>query len=273
VAATITTYMAHNWKWAALIVLAPSLVFAQSANLTTAQKNESLGAATVSSTAITPQLILPDSTSLEFVYTQKADYPLAAERDGIQGEVMVRVNISETGDVESTEVLSGNPILADAAVRAAKKFKFKPFIRSGEPIKVATKLPFDFYFRDKVLPTNVPVDSNKTEPSGTSASAGTDVPKRVKVSAGVTTGLLIRKIQPVYPHEAKLNHIQGSVVMRAIIGKDGRIKDLTPISGPKELIPPSIGAVQQWVYKPYLLLGEPVEVDTQITVNYTLSRF
>lgn len=170
-------------------------------------------------------------------------------------------------------MLPGTPILADAAVRAAKKFKFKPFIRNGKPVKVATKLPFDFYFRDKVLPIDIPRDANRTGASENSASSGTDVPKRIKVGAGVTTGMLIRKIQPVYPPEAKHNRIQGSVVMRAIIGKNGRIKDLTPISGPKELVPASIGAVQQWQYRPYMLNGEPVEVDTQITVNFALSPF
>lgn len=226
-------------------------------------------------TAAVPPTVTPvvaDSKTLEMVHRQKAEYPFVAERDGIQGQVIVKVQVSETGDVEKTEVLSGDPILAEAAVRAAKKFKFKPFIRNGKPVKVATKLPFDFYFRDKVMPLNVPKDtpikaSGSASPEG---STGVDALKRIKVGAGVTTGLLIRKIQPVYPREAKQKHIQGNVVMQAIIDKDGRIKNLTPISGPKELIPASIGAVQQWQYRPYLLLGEPVEVETQITVHFQL---
>jgi len=60
-------------------------------------------------------------------------------------------------------------------------------------------------------------------------------------------------------------------VLRAVIGKDGLIKDLRVISGPEELISPSVRAVRQWVYRPYLLKGEPVEVDTQVSVNYALS--
>jgi TonB family protein len=95
-------------------------------------------------------------------------------------------------------------------------------------------------------------------------------PKTVSVSAGVTQGLLIRKIAPVYPSEAKHNGIQGTVVLKAVIGKDGRIKDLRAVSGPKELYAASIGAVQQWQYRPYLLLGQPVQVDTMITVNFQL---
>jgi outer membrane biosynthesis protein TonB len=59
-------------------------------------------------------------------------------------------------------------------------------------------------------------------------------------------------------------------VLAAVIGKDGGVKDLRVISGPRELVDASIGAVQQWRYKPFLLMGDPVEVDTNITVNFTL---
>ncbi len=70
-----------------------------------------------------------------------------------------------------------------------------------------------------------------------------------------------------------MNHIQGAVVLRAIIGKDGEVHDLTPLSGPPELVQSAMGAVRQWRYRPYYLKGEPVEVDTQITVNYVLHPF
>jgi protein TonB len=60
------------------------------------------------------------------------------------------------------------------------------------------------------------------------------------------------------------------VILRAIINKEGRIVDLQLVSGPKELAAAAIGAVQQWHYKPYLLKGEPVEVDTRVQVNFTL---
>jgi periplasmic protein TonB len=96
-------------------------------------------------------------------------------------------------------------------------------------------------------------------------------PQRIKVSAGVTAGLLIRKVQPVYPLIAKEARISGSVVLQAIIGKDGSIQHLRAVSGHPMLIQSAIAAVSQWKYKPYLLNGEPVEVETQVTVNYTLA--
>jgi TonB family protein len=83
-------------------------------------------------------------------------------------------------------------------------------------------------------------------------------------------GNLIARPDPVYPAEARAAGIQGSVLLRAIISKTGDIEDLKVVSGPKELTESAIDAVKQWKYKPYLLNGEPVEVDTTITVNYML---
>jgi len=96
-------------------------------------------------------------------------------------------------------------------------------------------------------------------------------PQRVRVSQGVTQGLLIRKIQPNYPPLARQARIQGSVLLQAEISKDGTIENLHLLSGHPMLAPAAIEAVKQWKYKPYILNGEPVEVETQITVNFTLS--
>jgi len=96
-------------------------------------------------------------------------------------------------------------------------------------------------------------------------------PQRVRVSQGVTQGLLIRKVQPNYPPLARQARIQGTVLLQAEISRDGTIENLRLISGHPMLAPAAIEAVKQWRYKPYILNGEPVEVETQITVNFTLS--
>jgi protein TonB len=96
-------------------------------------------------------------------------------------------------------------------------------------------------------------------------------PQRVRVSQGVSQGLLVRKVQPNYPPLARQARIQGSVLLQAEISKDGSIENLRLISGHPMLAPAAIEAVKQWKYKPYFLNGEPVEVETQITVNFTLS--
>jgi protein TonB len=95
-------------------------------------------------------------------------------------------------------------------------------------------------------------------------------PQRVRVSAGVTNGLLIRKVSPNYPPLARQARIQGQVVLRAQISKDGSIEGLTLVSGHPMLVQSALDAVKQWKYKPYLLNGEPVEVDTEVLVNFTL---
>ena len=96
-------------------------------------------------------------------------------------------------------------------------------------------------------------------------------PQRVRVSQGVSQGLLVHQVKPTYPALARQARIQGQVVLQALIAKDGTIQNLHMVSGHPMLAPAAIEAVKQWRYKPYFLNGEPVEVETQITVNFTLS--
>jgi protein TonB len=98
------------------------------------------------------------------------------------------------------------------------------------------------------------------------------VPQKVRVSSGVAQGMLIRQVRPQYPPLAQKAHIQGAVVLQAVIGKDGSVEDLRVISGHPLLTAAAIDAVRQWLYKPYTLNGEPVSVDTQISVNFTLAN-
>ncbi|HMD17214.1 MAG TPA: energy transducer TonB [Terriglobales bacterium] len=96
-------------------------------------------------------------------------------------------------------------------------------------------------------------------------------PQRVRVSMGVSQGLLIRRVQPNYPPLAKQARIQGQVVLQAEISKDGTIQNLQLVSGHPMLAPAAIEAVRQWRYKPYLLNGEPVAVETTVLVNFSLT--
>jgi periplasmic protein TonB len=97
------------------------------------------------------------------------------------------------------------------------------------------------------------------------------VPQRIRISAGVTRGLLIQRVEPAYPTLAKAARVQGDVVLSAIIDANGQIKNLQLVSGHPMLVPAAIAAVKQWRYKPYLLNGQPVEVETTITVIFTLT--
>lgn len=92
----------------------------------------------------------------------------------------------------------------------------------------------------------------------------------LRVSQGVAQGFLVHEVKPVYPPLARQARIQGAVMLQAIIGKDGRIEKLRLSSGHPMLAPAAIEAVKQWRYRPYTLNGEPVEVETEITVNFVL---
>ena len=83
---------------------------------------------------------------------------------------------------------------------------------------------------------------------------------------------IVSQAQPKYPPEAKEKRIQGTVVLNVTIGKDGTVEDLKVASGPKELRQSALTAVRQWTYKPYLVDGNAVEVDSTISVRYSLKE-
>ncbi|MCC7175895.1 MAG: TonB family protein [Bryobacterales bacterium] len=96
------------------------------------------------------------------------------------------------------------------------------------------------------------------------------VPQRIPVGGNVQQAKLVNQPKPQYPPLARQARIQGTVRFTAIIGVDGRIQNLTLVSGHPLLVPAAQAAVKEWVYQPTLLNGEPVEVVTQIDVNFTL---
>ena len=97
-------------------------------------------------------------------------------------------------------------------------------------------------------------------------------PDRIRVGGNVQSYNLVKKVTPVYPPLAKQARVQGTVRFSVIINKDGTIQNIQLVSGHPLLVPSATEAVRQWVYKPTLLNGNPVEVITQIDVNYTLSE-
>jgi protein TonB len=175
------------------------------------------------------------------------------------------------------------------AAAAVKVVKIQSEIISGQlgtPTRIPTKIQM---IKEEEAPpdlggSGVPGGVPGGSPGGSQggviggilSSTHVDVPKvatpaRVRVSTGVATGLLIKKVTPNYPQLAKQARIQGQVVLQAEISKDGTIQNLQLISGHPMLAPAAIEAVRQWRYKPYLLNGEPVAVETQVVVNFSLS--
>jgi periplasmic protein TonB len=108
--------------------------------------------------------------------------------------------------------------------------------------------------------------------SNAAASLVAPMPKHIRVSQGVILGQLIHRVEPVYPRIARGARVQGAVQLKAIISKNGDITELEVVSGHPILIPAALEAVKQWRYRPYLLNGEAVEVETSITVNFTIAE-
>jgi protein TonB len=95
-------------------------------------------------------------------------------------------------------------------------------------------------------------------------------PARLNISSGVSAGLLLTPLRPVYPEIAKIAHVSGTVVVTATIDKSGRIVGLQVLSGPVMLQKAAVDAVRDARYRPYLLNGQPVEVITTFSVNFVM---
>jgi protein TonB len=113
-----------------------------------------------------------------------------------------------------------------------------------------------------------PTPAVSPSPSESTPAARVAQPLKVRVSQGVLESIKTHDVQPEYPEKAREKHITGDVLLKATIGHDGRIAELTVISGDPILAKSAVKAVKQWRYQPYILNGKPLLVETMITVKY-----
>ncbi len=207
-----------------------------------------------------PILVAGGVMAQQVTYQPAPAYPPIAKAAHVQGSVVLRAIVSPQGTVENLQVVSGAPMLTSSALDAVKNWVYQPYLLNGQPTAVDTTITVHY-----TLP---PESATKEAEPGAAAAPRPQGP--VRVSSGVAAGMAISQVTPVYPEEAKAEHVQGVVVLHAVISKGGEVENLQVVSGPKELVASAIDAVRQWRYKPYLLNGEPTEVETTINVNYTL---
>jgi TonB family protein len=122
------------------------------------------------------------------------------------------------------------------------------------------------------LQIRVRPDTNLPLPPAPPLVSSDGKPSPLRVGGNVQSYNLVNKVTPAYPPLAKQARVQGTVRLDATIGTDGKVKDLVAKDGDPLLIPAAMEAVWQWVYKPTLLNGQPVEVQTTIDINFTLSQ-
>ncbi len=201
--------------------------------------------------------------------TQKVDpiYPGVAAPAHIQGTVVLDVRVNSLGGVEEVVRIGGPPTLAPTAVAAVKRWKYMPYMRDGEPISVVTTVQLNFSLEGNESSGVVA----EPPPSEDSSPPRISLPRRIRVSSGVSQGLLEKKVAPEYPPDARDARIQGTVVLHVVVDKEGNVSSLELVSGDPALAAAAMEAVRRWKYRPYLLNGQAIEVDTTIQANFALT--
>lgn len=177
-------------------------------------------------------------------------YP--AEAHTITGKVVVKIVISTEGRVTEAKVLSGHPMLMSATLEAVTQWKFRPYIVDNVPVEVETTATVEFTADPPYVVTPKPFQG----------------PRMIRVSHDVMAANLLHKVDPRYPRDARAKHIQGDVILLATIDKQGNISGLKVVSGNPLLADAATEAVKQWKYAPFLLNGEPVEVETVLKIQF-----
>lgn len=140
------------------------------------------------------------------------------------------------------------------------------YVDGGFRFALAPKVPDHFPYHGR--PTSAP----KTQVTTSGAGIPDQDKKPVRIGGNVQAARILRRVQPEYPEIARNEHLQGTVRLHAIIGKDGSVSNLVVLKGYCSLAKASVKAVSQWRYSPTLLLGQPVEVDTTIDVIFAMNH-
>lgn len=224
---------------------------------------EQSGAVTKESTlALLPEMTPPPSPQTP---EEAANRPTPAKP--VPAAPNVKAKASAESDAEISGPQAGRPLIRTFTPprRIVGDPGERPALLPDPPAAVASG--------SNVSPLRLPESVNRLAPPPAKQKPAEQPPAEpLKVGGNLQAGKLIRKVTPVYPSMAGIAHVQGTVRLTAVIGKDGTIQNLKPISGPSLLVPAATDAVKQWVYKPTILNGEPVEVQTQIDVNFNLNQ-
>ncbi|MGA9042748.1 MAG: energy transducer TonB [Terriglobales bacterium] len=176
-----------------------------------------------------------------------------SEKDPV---VVLSVRIKKSGAVHDVQVVSGPAALTESAIKAAKRWKYDSV--NGTP---SDRTTLAVTFKEGAAPK-----VQQVMLAGVSGCI--PFPARIRVTGYVMASRLLSRVEPIYPPEAKTEHVEGVVVLRVTISKDGSVYKAENVSGPPTLVPAAMEAVKQWKYDPFLLNGKPVEVET--TVSFTL---
>ncbi len=185
-------------------------------------------------------------------------YPEEARKEGIEGVVLVSVRADKEGNIEKIKILkSPHELLTEAAVEALKQWKYEPIFIKGKPMPIIFTVTMTFKLKDK--------EKEKEEEI-------TGFEKGAVVAEGdVKPPKLVKKVNPVYPDEARKEGIEGAVILKVRTDEQGSIEKIKVLESPHDLLSKAaIEAVKQWKYEPMLKKGNPVPIIFTVNMNFKL---
>jgi len=171
--------------------------------------------------------------------------------------VLLTLKLTKGGAVRDASVLQGPETLRAPAIKAAKARKYKDRITWPDPREMMVEVKFP---RDG----NGAPEIRQAMPAGISSCV--PAPTTVRISPEVMQSRLLNRVEPAFPPE--VGQAEGTVVLRLRVDKDGNVFKVEKVSGPDALVPPVIEAVRSWKYKPFLLNGDLVEVETTVELKF-----
>jgi TonB family protein len=193
------------------------------------------------------------------------------------------VNRAEIQSPDVSEVLAGAEVSADAVPASRSAEESLDDTQSTHSSPSTTSLPnpvpkskgqtdeadggLMLFEHDKAASTTVPPE---TKPQTESKGDGNSQATSDQLPGSATSSYLLRRVVPKYPEQAEKQRVQGPVVLNAFVGRDGSVQEVNVVRGNPELVQAAVEAVKQWRFQPQRVKGNPVEFETQITVNFSL---
>lgn len=198
--------------------------------------------------------------------------PAPAKKHGAAPGSRAHAVVAEAGSLISAIVGGASPVTVQAAGAAPESAATKTRSQERPPSNSSSRNNGDApesngsSFSSALLSSSAPPNAKLADESN-SGGTGASSP-----SGSNLAGMLLQKVLPVYPTQARRDGVQGEVVLKAIIAKDGTIVKLSPLQGPQSLTAAAMDAVQHWRFRPYELNGKPVQVETNIRLNFQLPK-
>lgn len=188
----------------------------------------------------------------KLIKKQAPTYPKEALKKRISGNVILKATIDKKGRVESAEVVSSpDDLLSESAIKAIRCWQYEPYKENGKSLKVQFTVNVTFA-----------LDGKKENRCSNSAPAKYD-----------KKPVLIRRVAPKYPAEAREKQISGQVLLEATADVSGNVKSLKVVKTPDSLLSvAAMEAVKQWKYKPYIVNGTAKELRFTVCVNFSLDK-